>query len=351
VRNLLLATALLLVQAKPDPAAKKTRTRAEVEAAIDKAGKTPPDWFAKTKLNYPNTLDLSWPPNPPGPWDQSKNVGQFIWSTINENPSRWQEGVRFLHHLLGLHKDNPDVLKRTMEALGRMYHNLHEDYARAAFWWRKAGQTDTDELADCYWKLGNKEMAVEILDKIGSDRTRNATVIKLWSDMGELDKALKLADERGDGDTAAMLAAGDACKFAGKFDDAVKYYDKVMAVSSTDRDNPRNKNRAKASLEAIKLFDTLDFKKVAPGKYKADSLGYEAPVEIEVQIGGGKVVSLKVTNHKEKQFYSSLTDTPARIIAKQSVKGIEATTGATITSEAIINATAKALSQGMPRKK
>ena len=36
---------------------------------------------------------------------------------------------------------------------------------------------------------------------------------------------------------------------------------------------------------------------------------------------------------------------PAQIIAKQSVKGVEATSRATITGEAIINATAKALAQ------
>ncbi len=55
---------------------------------------------------------------------------------------------------------------------------------------------------------------------------------------------------------------------------------------------------------------------------------------------------MKVTRHREKQYYASLTDTPARIIKKQSLKGISATTGATLTSEAIINATAKALAGG-----
>jgi len=39
-----------------------------------------------------------------------------------------------------------------------------------------------------------------------------------------------------------------------------------------------------------------------------------------------------------------MIDTPKKIIDKQAVKGIDATSGATITSEAIINATAKALS-------
>ena len=352
MRSLLLAfLASFLAGLAAPQAAKKTRTKQEVEDAIDKAGKTPPEWFAKTKLNYPNTLDLTWPKNPQGPWDQSKNIGQFIWSTINENPARWQEGICFLHYLLTLYKDKEEQLNRTMAALGRMYHDLHEDWARAAFWWRKAGETDTDDLADCYWKLGNKEMAVEILDKIGSDRTRNCTVIKLWSDMGEFDKAIKLAEERGADDSAAMLAAGDACRLVGKFDDAIKYYDKVLAVASNDRDNPRNKNRAKASKEAIQLFDTLDVKKVAPGKYTADSLGYEKLVTVEVVVAAGKITSCKVTQHQEKQFYSSVTDTPARIIAKQNVKGVEATSGATITSEAIINASAKALAQGLPKKK
>jgi uncharacterized protein with FMN-binding domain len=42
-----------------------------------------------------------------------------------------------------------------------------------------------------------------------------------------------------------------------------------------------------------------------------------------------------------------MTDTPAKIIAKQSVQGIDATSNATITSEAIINATAKVLSSGV----
>jgi uncharacterized protein with FMN-binding domain len=55
---------------------------------------------------------------------------------------------------------------------------------------------------------------------------------------------------------------------------------------------------------------------------------------------------VKVTRHREKQYYSSLTDTPAKILKRQGVAGIDATSSATITSEAIINATAKALAGG-----
>ena len=67
---------------------------------------------------------------------------------------------------------------------------------------------------------------------------------------------------------------------------------------------------------------------------------------VEVTVAGGLIESVKVTQHREKQYYSSLTYTPRKILAKQGVSGIDATSSATITSEAIINATAKALADG-----
>jgi uncharacterized protein with FMN-binding domain len=97
------------------------------------------------------------------------------------------------------------------------------------------------------------------------------------------------------------------------------------------------------------LYELCDVKKVPDGDYSASSLGYEGLVEVGVTVEKGVIKAVRITDHKEKQFYSAMTDTPAKIIAKQSVQGIDATTSATITSEAIINATAKALAEG--RKK
>ena len=61
----------------------------------------------------------------------------------------------------------------------------------------------------------------------------------------------------------------------------------------------------------------------------------------------GRIEDVRVTRHREKQYYSSITDTPKKIVERQSVAGIDATSSATITSEAIINATAKALADGL----
>jgi uncharacterized protein with FMN-binding domain len=334
------------------PAGETRRTRQEVEVLIAEVGRTPPAWFQDTPLNPPATLDLAWPHQPFSGWNNQKNVGQYVWDIVNPNPGRWREGVRLMHHLLTLNKSNPEVVQRAMLELGRMYHDLLEDYARSAFWYRAVGaEKDPQEyaqsavtLAECYWRLGNREMAVELLGRVPT----TYSAVKLWADLGETDKAIQLAEEYGEGEEPDLtyLYVGDACRIAGRYPEAIAYYQKVLDAPN-DATRParvnRNRQRAKASQEAIQLFDTLDVKTVADGKYQATSLGYEGGVQVEVAVARGRIDSVRVTQHREKQFYSALTDTPQKIIAKQDVRGVDATSGATITSEAIINATAKAL--------
>lgn len=329
----------------PVPAADKPR--AEIQALIKKIGSTPPDWFQATPLRYPATLDLSWPENPGGPWTPSKNVGQFIWTSINENEGRWKEGVRFLHHLLVLNQKDSQLTRKTMAALGRMYHDLHEDWARAAFWWEKSGNADRVDLAHCYFKLGSKSMAVELLREYSRDYTRHCSVARLWSEMGENDKALAMAIERAqDAADVGFLAAGDICRVTGRTKEALEHYRKVVAAKEGGRDIKQSKERAQASIDAIRFIDTLDVRRVPDGVYRDTSVGYSGQVEVEVSVAGGRIAGVKVVRHTEKQFYSSITDTCRNIILKQGAKGVDATSGATITSEAILNATVKALAKG-----
>ena len=337
-------------------AGKTLRTKAEVNAYIDEQGRTPPDWFEATPLNPPASLDLTWPEPAPGGWNNQKNMGQYIWDVINPNESKWREGVKLMHHLLTLHKDDPEKQVRIMNTLGTMYHNLHEDYARAAFWWRQAGvdqggkhANNSIHLAECYWRLGNKQMALDLLKK--APNTYNK--IKLLADMGNLEQAVQLAGRFADSPNAAAdmawLYAADGYRLAGKFPQAVQYYEKVLSVPANDPGKgrvERNHNRARASLEAIRLFELADVSKVANGTYEGESLGYEGPVRVSVVVSGGKIESVAVVEHREKQYYSSIKDTPPKIVARQGVKGVDSTSGATITSEAIINATAKALANG-----
>lgn len=330
-----------------------TRTEAEVKALIAQSGATPPDWFKSTKLNYPKTLDLDWPQPPPGnKWDNTKNVGQFVWDTINPNEPRWREGIKLMDHILGLKTTSDDVRLRATKETANMYFRFFQDYARAAWWWEKAGLTSDEPtsvlLAECYWRLGCKQMALDI----AMGQTVYDNTVKLLGDMGETDKAVELAQSFIPGMAEpheVLVQAGDACRLAGRNDKAMEYYQKALdAPVDPSRKNrvQRTLSRAQASIDAIKLFDLSDVSKVADGTYTSKALGYEGDVQVTVKIKSKRIESVKITQHKEKQYYSAMRDVPEQIIAKQGVKGVDATSRATITGNAIINATAKALSEG-----
>ena len=78
-----------------EPGQSDARSKAEVMKLIQTVGSTHPDWFEDTKLNYPATLDLSWPLKPPDKkWNGRVNVGQHIWDTINPNPGAVEIGAQ-----------------------------------------------------------------------------------------------------------------------------------------------------------------------------------------------------------------------------------------------------------------
>ncbi|MDZ4401856.1 FMN-binding protein [Prosthecobacter sp.] len=335
------------------PVANASRSPDEVKALIAKEGSNPPGWMKSTKLNYPKTLDLTWANAPKGQWNNQKNIGQFNWDIINPNENRWQEGIKFMEHVLSVNKDNAEIRLRATKEIGGMYFRFFQDYARAAWWWQQAGVTADDPqsvfLAECYWRLGSKQMALDFIE--GESFYLNT--IKLMGDMGETDRAVELTEafaEDADDPHGAYLLGGDACRLAGRYDEAIAYYQEVLDAPV----DPKNKNRfqrlisrAQASLEAIKLFELLDITKVADGTYTSNALGYEGDVQVAVKVKSKRIEFVKVTQHKEKQYYSSMRDVPEQIIAKQGVKGVDATSRATITGVAIINATAKALAQGV----
>jgi len=343
----MLATPLLAAE----PETRPVRTRAEVEALIEKAGATPPEWWDSVPLNYPETLDLAWP-QAKGGWNTRKHIGHYLFSVINENPRRWREGTKFMHHVLAVNKDRPQNQKKAMADLGHCYHDLLEDWARGAFWWRKAGADDFHRLlglADCYWKLGCREMAAAELRRVRVDYSRYGSAVKLWSDLGDLDRALRLAQTSAMAARpgAAYMGAGDACRRDGRTEQALGFYRKVLDLPMPRKDGilERNKARARIAVDTIRTIETLDLARVPDGVYSGSSLSYNGDLAVAVAVRGGRIVSVRITRHRDKQYFSSIADTPLQIVRAQSLANVDATTGATVTSDAIIQAAAKALAQ------
>ena len=323
------------------------RTPNEIDTIIERVGSTSPAWLDETPLDYPETLDLTWPMPAPKPWNNRNNVGQFIWDRVNPNESQWRAGVKLMYHMLDLAKGNDELTRRIKESLGSMYFRFFQDYPRAAYWWRDAMVARSSHngvnLAECYFRLGSKRMALNALDA----KTIRIDKIKLLGDMGETKDALQMADlfaSRAKDPQWALLTAGDVCRQAEDYKRAIQYYRQAIEATGRNEDyEKRAEARARQSIAGIEQFELLDVSKLADGNYVAETIGYEGPIKVRVSVKSGRIESVEVTEHREKQYYSSLRDVPEQIIATQDLKTVDATSGATITAEAIVSATAKAL--------
>jgi len=339
------------------PAGAVKRTRAEVEAYIEQMGKTKPEWFDSVELNTPDTLDLTFSnENEIEGWEPQRKLGSYMFSVIGSNPNRYREGAKLMHQVIVVNQKNPARMARAMHMLGYAYYDLLQDYARAVYWWRRADKAapgkfyNTLNYARAYFKLGSKEMTLQLIGSLGRDNTRHADIARLWAEMGDTQKGLAMTEAvAGDGrPDVGYLAAGDICRSRGEFKRALGYYQKVVETTeSTSRDLPYNQERARRNLDGIRIIDALDLTKLKDGTYNGDAIGFKGQLDVEVVILAGRIQSVNVTQTTEDRPLTALSEVPERIVEKQGLKGVDVTAAATVTSDAIINATGKALQQAM----
>ena len=330
------------------------RSASAVQAIIQRQGKTLPEWYDSVKLNYPRTLDLAGTNRVRG-WQPQVNLGAYFFSRVTPRPSMWKSGIKLLHHVVDVRKNDDNRRAEAMGMLANYYLRYFEDYPRAAYWnlqSTKLGGRVTLHglvgLAECYWRLGCTPLAESLLRKYRLDTQPALPSIKLWAELGQPARALKLATAMvRRAPDSGHLAAGNLHRLAGNYDKAIAHYDQAAAAAKTRRHGKRNAQRAHECRSAVKLINTLDLSKVASGTHSGTSLSYRGPLSVEVKVSAGKIVSAKVTRHKDDIFFSSLTKVPAEIVEKQSVEKLDAVSGATVTSEAIVNAATRALSSGM----
>ena len=83
-----------------------------------------------------------------------------------------------------------------------------------------------------------------------------------------------------------------------------------------------------------------------PGKYTAAFRGYKSEVKVETEVDAEKIISIKVVEHKETDGIGThaIDRIPASIVDNQSIK-VDTISGATMTSNAVINSVKDALKQ------
>jgi uncharacterized protein with FMN-binding domain len=348
----------LLTKPKPGGAAAPAATGAgraqtEILAEIAKAGATPPAWWASVQMRTPSTLDLTGTYRPKA-WEPQKAYGAYFWSVINPNPQRWREGIKLHAQAMDARQKDKDALLQCMTSLADAYLRYEKDHARAAHWWNRAiqmGWSPPPEpaagLAECYFRLGSARMASETLLKYSSVC---GAAVKLLAEMGETDRAIQMAGQMAQSmPEAGHVYAGNVCRLAGDLPRAVSYYEKALAVKSGGRRLQQYQQRARDAIRAIELYDKLDVARVKDGTFHGSGAGYRGPVDVAVKVEGGRITETRITRHKEDDYFFHLTvpELPGRIVKANTVKGIDTITGATVTGEAILNASAQALRSGM----
>jgi uncharacterized protein with FMN-binding domain len=352
------SSTLLLLAAMGLPAAEppqKEVPAAAIAKQVNDAAKGKPDWWDQVTLTYPQTLDLTCPKGVG--WKPAIVPGVWMWDVVNPNQEKWKEATKFWHFLLANAKQKSlaDAEQQATGALGHCYGDLLQDWPRAIYWYQqmstKYGKSDdrTIALAYAYWRMGSKSLAVQTVKPLTRDNTRHGSLIVLLAEMGDYKTAYQLGQAKiASAEDIGWFACGYTAQLEGSWAKALDCFKHAEAADQkkSGRDWKQTHERAKAAVQAITLFETLDLKRVADGSYKDSSTGYVGPVGVEVTVAANRVESVRVTNHQEKQYYAAIDEMPVKIIAKQHVKGVDATLGATITAEAIIYATAKALRQG-----
>ncbi|MCK8824515.1 FMN-binding protein [Fuchsiella alkaliacetigena] len=121
----------------------------------------------------------------------------------------------------------------------------------------------------------------------------------------------------------------------------------IVEAQSTDVDAASGATKtSEAIIKAVKDALGKNGGNLADGTYVGVGSGYGGDVEVELQVSEGEIVSVEILEHDETAGISdaAFDEVPAAIVEAQSAD-VDAASGATKTSEAIIEAAEDALSQ------
>lgn len=86
------------------------------------------------------------------------------------------------------------------------------------------------------------------------------------------------------------------------------------------------------------------------GTYRGKGQGKEGEVEVTVKVNAGKIADVEVIKHQDTDamMQGVIDNIIPEIIEKQTVEGVDAVTGATMSSKGVLEASKQALDQAKP---
>lgn len=274
----------------------------------------PPPWLAELKSDYNTEL----------PWKEAR---LHIRKLLDEHRNR--EAIKLTYDYLVVRKAAPNDHEYPL------YLFLGGEYAWALSVYREriqqGGQTESISylnLAALYRYYHRYEDAEKTL-RLGLENLPKPP----W----DVPNAAKIHDRLGD-----LYARQD------RVEDALGEYAEAMRLLPTSKQPWGRQNLPKEARKIQTKVDLLkrgsqEFGKLRDGDYTGTSIGYAGDVSVTITVDQGRVEKLALA-HKEHIEQHATTRIPEAIKAVQGLE-VDAVTGATITSQAIIDATYQAARQ------
>lgn len=273
--------------------------------------------------------------------DQTKSINDPFWTLqlgrhladLNEDASAWQ----MLGSLLPLPQGtamNPKL-------------NAFADLATLK---REARFYRARVLARCGLKAEARQELVAATPGAPYDFLRQAEVLVLLGEWREAEQGLTRASgsshpDRGFSDVMLRMRAASLARAIGNDALVRQIAQPIISQAMTAQKWPQ----WQSAWSILKALDDQaaggpvpTVAKLRPGVYSGACRGFDAPIEVRVRVAEGRMAEITVTSEQESRPWSALAVVPARIVRKQDL-AVDAVTGATVTSCALMAAVDQAM--------
>ncbi len=308
---------------------------------VEREGSSPPPWWRSVDARLSPEVD----PDPAAQLD-------FVETAYAEK-GRPREAVRLDAAVLDRLPEprSPEanrVWLRGAYEIAHLYEGALQDAPRALAWYLRCSRAALDDPAEARQNaIAAGFGAARAVAGLG-ERAAALVLYRL------LARDLILApDPYGDLVLPEVfLRIGDASKAAGDGTAAAAAYRATMAAAARLPPGAPSSFRApgSAARAALRLLSArgLELGRVADGTYTGEAFGYNAPVGVRMTFRDGRCTALHVTELGDKRPLDAYRLVPERILDRQDLE-VDAVTGATVTSRAVISAATEAVVQGLER--
>lgn len=282
--------------------------------AMKKVEKNPPDWLADVPVNYDTAQ----------PWKKARH---HIRKLLGQGGKYQREAIKLTYDYLVERKVQEDVHELPMYLyLGGERAWAIKVYEQWLLTQPKGQAHACQDLASCYLSFGETGKALDVLK-----RALHKLPDPPWRTMAEA----KINDQMGD----VYAKAGDKANARDHYQTAIRHYG-VAKPRYGRHLLPRRIAKTQCKQDLLDKV-TLDLSGLRNGVYQGRSLGYTKDLTATVRVKAGRMQDIKL-HHKENIEQGATKIIPQRIVEKQSLH-VDGVTGATITTQAIIEATYRAL--------